>query len=285
VVCASQPSKAIRSLVSGYPREIRERKLILILQAYADDSGNSPETTGPMGYFVLAGYIMREPLWEAFSDRWAAELVHQPSIRRFKMREAEAREGDFQGMSPEFCLAKIKDLSAIIEEFEPLAISCTLNWQDYKDIVLGKVHPKIDSPYAILFYQIMKGSHEYQITLNAQGVISGYRRVDFVFDDQGAMGLRALQWYAGIKTRLPEPYSSMMGSSPAFRNDEEIVALQAADMLAWHVHRGLDFPEKSRPIFETITRHYTWNHINRDALYSFLELVKRIDPRELEAGF
>jgi hypothetical protein len=77
----------------------------------------------------------------------------------------------------------------------------------------------------------------------------------------------------------------MMGNTPVFRDDKEIVALQAADMLAWHVHRNMDFPQEHRPIFEKITRHYTWNQIDRNALYSFLELTKRIDAKELEAGF
>jgi hypothetical protein len=254
-----------------------------MLGAYVDDSGNSPEDNS--GHFVLAGYVMRVPLWEEFSDRWKNELDREPRIECFKMYDAEHGCGYCEGMPSEFRLLKVNELSQVIHDYDPLAITASLKWRDYQDIAQGNVPAKMDSPYAVLFYQIMRSCHEFQIALNKEDPSIGYQKVDFAFDEQGQVGLRALQWYAALKPRVPEPYQSMMGGSPIFRRDDELVALQSADMLAWQVHRDLEFPAEKRPILEKITQHLSARYVDRVALHSFVELAQRVTPEELANGF
>jgi len=200
------------------------------------------------------------------------------------MADAEYGEGYFVGMREEFRRLKVNEFSSIIAEFAPysLALWCHLDWLDYIDIVRGKVHPKIDSPYAVLFYQIMRGAHEHQIEINRR-INLGFQRVDFIFDEQGLAGPKAVQWYAALVDKLPQPYKLMAGATPIFRHDKYLPALQSADMLAWHVHRSLENPDEQRQVFDTITYGLTGQlSISRDTLSEFVELTKRIDVVELE---
>ncbi|MBZ5666822.1 MAG: DUF3800 domain-containing protein [Acidobacteriia bacterium] len=256
-----------------------------MLQGYVDDSGSHESRDSR--HFVLAGYVMQSSLWEQFSDKWANELHREPSVKLFKMADAESGDGVFTGMREEFRRLKVKELAEIIAEFWDfsLAVWCHLDWQDYREIVRGKVHPKVDSPYAILFYQIMRGAHEHQIELNKRLDV-GFHTVDFIFDEQGFSGLRAVQWFAELTKKLPPPYDSMIGATPIFRKDEEYVGLQAADMLAWHVRRNLERPDEKRPIFELITNGFTGElKVTREHLSQFVELIGKIDRTLLDAAF
>ncbi len=68
----------------------------------------------------------------------------------------------------------------------------------------------------------------------------------------------------------------MMGNTPIFRDDKDIVALQAADMLAWHVHRQYRFPEEDRPIFTQITNGHLWeSEVSQAALNMFILICPR----------
>lgn len=280
------PASYIRGLVSGYPSRVRQRKLIVMLQGYIDDSGSSEGGNRPSSHFVLAGYIMQEPKWEEFVDRWDVVLHKPPSIEAFKMSEANSGNGSFVGMTHELRQFKIHALSRVIEEFSEhsLALWSYLNWQDYRDVVRRKVHPKIDNPYSVLFYQIMRLAHEHQIELNKH-IDVGFHKVDFIFDVQNFIGLRTLQWYSMLLTRLPEPYKSIAGTSPVFRKDEEFLGLQAADMLAWHIRRNLEAASVDSEVFNRITNGmYAERAIDKQSLLDFVQTAQSADFNELESG-
>ena len=50
-----------------------------IIQAYVDDSGNSPDG-GKNPVFVLGGYIATADMWTAFSDAWEKECAQEPLV-------------------------------------------------------------------------------------------------------------------------------------------------------------------------------------------------------------
>ncbi len=258
---------------------------MVMVQGYVDDSGSDEESKIPSRHFALAGYLMQAPKWAEFSDKWATALQKEPAIKFFKMADAEYGDGCFLGMREEFRRLKVNELSDVIADFSEhcVALWCHVNWNDYRDTVRGNVPHQIDSPYALLFYQIIRGAAEHQIKMNKL-VDVGFHNVDFIFDEQGIAGLRAVQWYAGLYNRLPEPYRSTLGATPVFRDDEKVVALQASDMLAWHVHRSLERPDEERPIFDKISLNYGRRTIDRETLKGFVELAKRIDLKELKRG-
>jgi hypothetical protein len=282
-MCApSQSSVILRHLFSGYPERELNRRLLLMLQAYVDDSGSSHDRNQEnLGHFILAGYAMQASKWINFSEQWDRELTRSPKIDYFKMNEAEHGEKCFQGLDRPLRECKVNDLAAIIKAFDPLPIACYLKWIDYEEIVRGRVPPAMDNPYGVLFYQIMRGLHEFQIQVNKLFSFA-YEQTDFFFDEQGSIGLDALKWYSDLKKRLPEPYSTMMGDTPIFRNEKKVVALQSADLFAWHVRRRMQFPEEKRKVWSAIAENGAWeNHISRESLIRFVETTKLIDPTTL----
>jgi hypothetical protein len=254
----------------------------ILFKTHIDDSGNTDHRSDGT-HFVLAGYLLPVKHWESFADVWAYQLAQPPQVKCFKMRQCESgKEGYFAGMAEEFRLCKLRDMAKVIAHFAPMAFTTHLRHDEYKAIVAGKVHPKLDSPYAILFYQIIRLVHEWQIDGNKKNPAMGFHPVDFVFDEQGQVGTRALRWYPALKANVREPYKRMFGALPEFKDDCLVVPLQAADILAWHIRRRLEFPEEDRPILDQISEHHAGFEIDAESLHDFVELTKRVDPQTLE---
>ena len=52
--------------------------------------------------------------------------------------------------------------------------------------------------------------------------------------------MEALLWYAHMKDTAPPETRKRMGSTPIFRDDEQVLPLQAADLVAWRRRRLLE---------------------------------------------
>lgn len=189
----------------------------MILSAHADDSGSDEKSNPPPRFFVLGGYILPVEEWKSFSDAWADELRREPAIDYFHMADAEYGDGPFEGVREEFRKLKVNELADVIHRFKPKPVTSHLEWSQYASIVRGNVDPKIDSPYALLFYQIIRAAHEWQRDMNRISPEIGFHRVDFIFDNQGRVGLRAAQWHDELRPNLSEPHKTMLGSPPVFR--------------------------------------------------------------------
>lgn len=82
---------SIRSMYCGLPRDKWDRRLLVSLTAYIDDSGSG----GDSQYYVLGGYVASVTDWDLFTKDWIAELHNKPEIDYFKSAEAEALDGQF----------------------------------------------------------------------------------------------------------------------------------------------------------------------------------------------
>jgi hypothetical protein len=247
----------------------------VILKAFADDSGNSDLSN----YYALAGYVMQEPAWERFADEWDATLKARPyPIKCFKAADAESGMGYFSGVPREFRKLAVKELSRVIEHFSPLAIYTYLRWDDYNAIVSGNVPVAMDSPYAVLFYQLIRTVHDFQLRQVEENPHWGLHRTEWVFDEQGEVGIRVGGWYEGLKRNAPKPYRCMFGNRPDFRSDEEILPLQAADMLAWNICRELERPTENLSALARIREFRTWRPIGHNALKMYVEMFSSSVP-------
>lgn len=201
----ANPRDTVHSILVGYPRVARERRLLVMLKCYVDDSGSDPQ---PGGIFVLAGYIMDEKRWEDFAEHWHARLIDEPAIDYCRMSDAEAREGPFKDMRLEFREFKVRSLANVIFNTNPTAIECQMGWADYNEIVDGKVDPRLNNPYAFLFFKIMGIVSHIQLMIDeefrAKGEVNPYgmQTVDFIFDDQGPAGLKCLDWYGALREKV-----------------------------------------------------------------------------------
>lgn len=61
--------------------------------------------------------------------------------------------------------------------------------------------------------------------------------VEFIFDEQDGISLDVQLWFDAMKGALPRKIRKLISGTPLFRNDKDMVQLQAADMLAWYLRR------------------------------------------------
>jgi hypothetical protein len=120
----------------------------------------------------------------------------------------------------------------VIAKYQPWSIEVSVDQAHYKNTV-GAVGPyNLKSPYHACYYTLIMKLAEWH-SKSGQAL-----PVDFIFDDQGSIGLEALLWYEDIRTNHMSPdVQKMLGSTPIFRSDMDILPLQAADMLVWHIRR------------------------------------------------
>jgi hypothetical protein len=285
----------VRYLMCGVPLSARKRRFLALLKYYIDDSGSDHKLDG---LFVLYGYLMEEPRWEDFAEKWDA-VLRDPEffpIPYCRMSDAEAREGAFVSMDQPFRYRKVKLLAEVVRNCHPTAVGCKMAWRDYNEIVKGKVDSRLDSPYAVLFFQVMRSITDLQVqmtegiaeevkrqVLKDQGVEIGIKPVDFIFDKQGAVTEeQCLRWWGQLKLRVPQPDLTVIGNTPQFKDDRELNPLQAADMLAWHIRRDFDYPgEDRRQIFELLTPAGVWErNVSRESLEQVVKVFNsgKIDP-------
>jgi hypothetical protein len=220
-----------------------------VIQCFIEDSGSDPK---PGGIFVLAGYVMDEARWDDFVPRWEAELQRSPGIEFCRMADAESGEGKFRGIESPFRKMKVKSLARVVQECYPSALVAQMNWDDYAGVVKGNVDPRLENPYAFLFFKILAMNAQLQRAANEHADF-GFKPVDFIFDQQGPAGLKCLEWYGHLKQRAAEPDRSILAQMPQFKDDRVTAPLQAADMFAWHIRREFAYPkEDRRAVFEML---------------------------------
>jgi hypothetical protein len=108
---------------------------------------------------------------------------------------------------------------------------------NYERIVRGEVPKDIDSIYFVLFFAVITAAAHLMDKERLDGT------VDFIFDKQGkTIEADCVYWYNWIKDH-PQISSNLkrrMGSTPTFKDDDDVLPLKAADMMAWHIRRHLN---------------------------------------------
>jgi hypothetical protein len=209
---------------------------MVMLQAFVDASGK-----GDPNVLVVAGYVARADEWARFSQAWK-EKVDQASLRRFKMTEMSHR------------LEIAAFFYRTIEEYDiPAAISCVFDTAGLARFVDEFIpHSQsldlraLKNPYLYASRQIVENLALEQEKMGLQGP------VDFIFDDE-AEKARLVPHGDWFRASLKPEVRKLVGNSPIFRNDEDFMPLQAADLWAWWVRKwyedgnkdgvaNLDFP-------------------------------------------
>jgi hypothetical protein len=257
-----------------------------MLKCFVDDSGSSAENDG---IFVLAGYVMEEPRWVDFAERWDAQLKRPYAVEYCHMTDAESGDGPFVGIDRIHRNRKVLDLAGAIYKANPTPLFCAMRWKDYENHIKGQVDPRVDNPYAVLFFKILAINAELQkkmTTLLPQEMKDlhgiAIKPVDFIFDDQGPAGLKCLDWYSGLRDRMQGPDRIVISNTPQFKDDRDMTPLQAADMLAWHIRRHYTHPEEDRKnIFDLIAPSGIWSYeVSANELAEIAYAFKtRVDPK------
>jgi hypothetical protein len=273
----SKSQQALDSLVCGYGKAVRDAKVMVMFKAYFDDScGDERSKT-----LLLAGCVQKYSVWANFSMSWEAGLAESPRIRYFHMREARKLEGEFAGWKAKDRDAKIRLLAEIAASYNPWTITAWISRTEHTAILKPIAPFMLQQPYFDLFYAVILKLAEWHYE---DGVTMP---VDYVFDEQGVVGVEAAIWYEHMKAWQKPEIAALMGSTPKFENDKIVLPLQAADMLAWHLRREKDYPQENSskwPTAPVVGLLHAEVHMTRDFLIDTAEKMKRVPGVELTRG-
>jgi len=220
----------IEALVCGYPKPLRYRRRLVVLQAVIDDSGQGH---GPV--FVLAGFVLEIHGWLAFADAWQALLETPPKLEYFKTSEAVNCDGQFKGFSVAERDKRVQEFVSLVLSHRPLAVRHVVPNDAYARVFKGKFAKSVDYPYFLSFHDVIGTVF---IHLHSQDAERS-DQVDFVFDSQSEKQVELVRqaWSFGVQA-LPQWARRLVGNRPDHRDDKIFVPLQAADLVAWHVRRS-----------------------------------------------
>jgi hypothetical protein len=213
-----------------------------MLQAFVDDSASD---SGDQRFFLCA-YVNTAEKWADFSDSWQVAMHAPPPIEYLKMAEAQNLRGQFRGWSAADRDAKVLLLAKTIRRYRPWSVECSVSREEFRRILKPAAPYPLQNPYFGCFYGVIYSVARFH---HANGVTVP---TDFVFDEQGSVGVDAAMYYQWLKDDLGHDWVGLLGSTPVIRDDKLVLPLQAADMLAWHVRRdreGVD-PPNSRPAMD-----------------------------------
>jgi hypothetical protein len=206
----------------------------VVLEGFVDDSGTSHGKVA-----VLAGFLSTAEKWQIFSDELELLCEQDPKTPDFKMEKAHGPRAYWWAGRQELD-KRIEDVGALIRKHAMYRIDSVMPISAYDGIVRGRINPKIDSPYFLLFYAVMLSAAEFMEKIGMEGT------ADFVFDEQGKVGQECASFYPEIKERVAGRVRIRLGSAPIFRDDKDILPIKAADFFAWQIRRHLDVEQPER---------------------------------------
>jgi hypothetical protein len=194
------------------------------MQAYVDDSVEPP-------VFVLAGFVARAEQFAQLTLEWQAALDGPPRLEYFKMKEAHALEQQFKGWSKQDRDARLAVLVNIIKNHVLAGVSSVVRHEDFNEALKLKIAKPLDTPYWLMYHSIINRVFEWEIET---GIIEP---VDFIFDEQLHQSDGVQAHFSAFLELAPPRIKELFGERPVHRDDKKVKPLQAADMLAWHIHR------------------------------------------------
>ena len=229
-------SEQVWALVSGLPRGKREGRLLMVFQAYVDDSGSEPQSQ----IFVFSGFVASHDEWARCSDEWQVELDRDIPLAYFKMAEAASLRGEFdrkRGWDEIARDKRVLALARIVRRFVKIRISAWISHDDWATHITSLPAPvrrlSQDSPFSHLALQTILAVMVFQ---DRHGIIEP---IDFIFDQSVGFDEEVLQWWPNVKWMIENSARSdlarFLGSRPIFRNEKCFLPLQAGDLYAWQV--------------------------------------------------
>src|SRR3954447_2245042 len=155
--------------------------------------------------------------------------------------------------------------------FKPLTIYCSVSRSEHDRIIKPVAPYPLQNPYHVCFWEIMRLTAQCLADHNDESIPP----VDFVFDEQGGLGTQAALWYRWRKEADPD-LARFLGAPPIFRDDKLVVALQAADMVAWHLRREHEYGPERRRIASMIIDQAIGKDIDAATLESSAKKMRRV---------
>jgi Protein of unknown function (DUF3800) len=225
----TKASEPVWALVSGLPSPQRERRLMFMLQAYFDDSGN----LGQEKFSLLGGYIATTEAWADFSERWASVLAAAPSIAYLKTSHAMLLKGEFSDWAPEARDQKVAALLNVVHETD-FAYGAMEILDNDSCSRFSNAMPRLKKPFPFLAVDLM------QSCIKTQGELGLLEQVDFIFDSSDMSEAEIGQYFNRMMNTAPPGLQGIPKSPPIFRDERIFLPLQAADLVVNRLRRDLE---------------------------------------------
>lgn len=248
---------ALRAILCGYPQRIWDRKILVMLQAFTDDSiARAGERR-----LYLAMYVQTAENWIKFSNDWDAVLMADPPIKYFKMKEAHRRRDEFLGFSEKARNRKVFALAGVINKHAPWGIHVSISIAEFEERLKHvSPFPSAD-PYYHVFFTAIFGLFRTHEKLGLK------ESCKFIFDRQEGLASKVVPVFDWMFDAAPGDWRNLVEGTPSFEDDKKVLPLQAADMLAWHVRRQNEgtYPLEYDGLLDLITL---------DGIHSFIDIDK-----------
>lgn len=202
-----------------------------MLTVYFDDSGNDGRS--PM--FLLSGYASTEERWTQFTEDWQRELDFEPRIEAFHMSQAwSKKEGSWARMDDAERDRRVARFATIPGKHGLTSLQFGVPFGYLASM------PKVPSK------RPTDDPHLFTLLLTMHGVADLFRQdMSLVFDRPSTPKLknRLLGMMAAIMlyARSAPGYEALKHiKTCTFGDDEAVLPLQAADLLAWQWNRQLN---------------------------------------------
>lgn len=217
-------------------------------KVYIDDSGSS--STEPLMY--VAGWVGQGEVWDRFEVDWGQTLAapNPKPIKYFKLNEAHALKGCFDGFSESEALDKMMALTEVINRHEVYGVAYIVGRPLLRHMIdkyaitrEGRAHQNLEDPFFICLNSLIG------YVLGAEYVGHPNDKVDFVFDGKpgSRQATRAIAMYEVTRDFMHEPYRSVMGTAAAM-DDKVVLSLQAADFLVGQVRAAIKLGDDPAPL-------------------------------------
>jgi hypothetical protein len=252
-------------LYSGVCSNDRNKRILMILQAYVDDSGSDALSR----VYALGRLVAPLKNWGTFPDKWIAARREKPPRRvgYFKASEAASFTGQFANFNIRDRDARIVRLAKVIPEHASFQFAASLKRSDYDEMIAHDVLPEYRDPYFLLALAMVVSGSRILLDLFPRA-----KQIDFFFDRQGKLGSAFKEFfdkrlapllphlgecrYVSSQTCLPLQAADMVASRT--RTDADVVAIWSA------AHVFLDQIPQIPPL--RLTRSYLTKMIARSKL-------------------
>jgi Protein of unknown function (DUF3800) len=179
----------------------------------------------------LAGYLAPAAEWALVSSAWR-QLLEQKGLTEFKTRNCHAAEGEFKGRNDR--IETREAFFAVMDKANVDAFAVRIDMKTFDD-VRNKLDSSIRPGFNKAYLHGMSALLQFMTELVRDQPKD--ELINFVFDEQDEFRGRALEVFEAIKRMSGIAIRSERLGSITFGNSRLLPPLQAADSLAYRVHR------------------------------------------------
>lgn len=217
--------------------------------------------------FAMGGFVAPADEWAKFSDAWKAALDAPPKVRVLKTKDAmqSPPQGAFWGLTDEQRDEKLRTLYSVIDAHAGYSVYTVIHLEPLKRLAAQFGFAKqAANPYYHAISQIIIGVAQVQ---KQQGITD--ERVDWIFDKRVMEEGKFLSVWEALVHDAPDDLKPLIADTPAFRSDDDVRPLQAADLEAWWMRRREIEKIRLLPRLE-----YPWNPTDMPICGSTLDEVE-----------